>query len=166
MLRPIAEKIEHVYLDNNDIASISNLYDILFRVLGYIDFRQNNISVVKVNRLILPALIQLRLESNMLMSLDDVSHCGWGTLKPKIEDIKIYLSDNPWHCDKRLVWLSAVVNQDHREHMTHRKNVTFTIVDGHLVTCVSPPSFQGRSIDTISKLCANNTHKIKVNLNE
>ena len=144
-LRSISETIQHVTFDNNVIASLSGIYDINFRILAYIELGRNNITLVEVNRLILPALVKLNLQSNMLMSLGDVGESGWGTLKFGTQIVEIYLSDNPWHCDKRLAWLSVAAKQVRRE------NVTFTIVDGPDITCASPPSLHGRSLDTIGK---------------
>ena len=153
-LRPISQTTESLMLDQNDIPSISSLYELPFRALKYIYLAHNSINHIEVNRLILPMLAAINLQWNLIMSLDDVSHSGWGLLNTGVlrgdsssldQKVALYLGGNPWYCDNRLIWMSIAVGQDHGE------NMTFAIADGLNVRCASPPSLHGHSIDSIGK---------------
>ena len=153
-LRPISQTTESLMLGQNNISSISSLYEVPFRALKYIYLAHNSINHIEVNRLILPMLAEINLQWNLIMSLDDVSHSGWGLLNTGVlrgdssslnQKVALYLEGNPWHCDNRLIWMSIAVRQNNRE------NMTFTIADGLDVTCASPPSLHGRSISSTGK---------------
>ena len=144
-LRPIAHLIKDLDLNENRIDFISNLYDVPFITLRFINLDQNNIKHIEANRLILPSLMTLKIKLNMLTSLEDVSHSDWGSLKVNPNGVTIYLSENPWHCDKRLNWLSVAVSQVPQDQLT------LTVGDGPFVKCATPPSLRGRSVDTIGK---------------
>ena len=118
-LRPISQTTEALTSDENNISYISNLYDVPLRALQYIYLAHNSINHIEVNRLILPMLAAINLQWNLIMSLDDVSHSGWGLLNTGVlrgdssslnQKVVLYLEGNPWHCDNRLIWMSIAVD--------------------------------------------------------
>ena len=138
-VHPLNHTLRQLQLKNNRISSISHLYDIPYLALDTIILSENNISHIEEHRLTLPVLTILKLDGNALVTLGDVTRCGWGSR------VMLHLAGNPWHCNESLSWLVAAING------VYQGNTTWIFSDCKAIRCTSPADLRGRSIDVIGK---------------
>ena len=144
-VHPLNKSLRMLQLQDNRISSISHLYDISFTALENIILSHNNISHIEEDRLILPALESLELDHNALVTLGDVSRCGWGSTKTGPLGVTMHLYENPWHCNRSLSWLAAAL------FGVHQGNITLKFWFGDVLRCASPANLWGRSIAVLGK---------------
>ena len=101
----IANTIKRLNFASNAINSLTSMEGVKFDKLITLNLQYNNITHLHPEFLFIPYLQVLTLMGNNLVSLGEVTQYSWGSLLPKNEYLKIFLRQNPWHCNGSLIWM-------------------------------------------------------------
>ena len=110
-----------VSVQHNGIATLASIYGIEFEKLVYLNLAHNFITAIDIMSLMMPLLLNLRLNNNRISHLD-LEMCNLEGKK-----ISIYLLNNPLNCSAHWQWLydSVVVdeNQLHSSLMCGQREI-------------------------------------------
>ena len=154
-LRYVASSLELLVLPNNQISTLSNMYDIPFPKLRMILLNFNNISHLSHAFLQLPVLQIFAIKHNKLTHLADMSSCFWGGGHDKsVVFVELDVASNPWHCNGSMEWIKTSICHRQREREIYYKRLVLAIALDHLF-CYSPTEFRGLALVHVDDLDVN-----------
>ena len=154
-LRHVASSLKLLVLSNNQISSLSNMYDIAFPKLGMILLNLNNISYLNHAFLLLPVLHIFAMKHNKLTHLADMSSCFWGWGHSKSAAFAaLDVASNPWHCNGSMEWMKTSICHRQRGGEIYYKRLVLAIALDHLF-CYSPAELRGLALVPVDDLDVN-----------
>ena len=106
----VASSLKFLVLSNNQISTLSNMYDIAFHKLGIVLLNFNNISHLSHAFLQLPVLQIFAIKHNKLTRLADISSCFWdGGHNKSVAFLELDVGSNPWHCNGSIEWIKTSI---------------------------------------------------------
>ena len=145
-LNQIANTVLNLDFGFNAIQSTTSMEGITFCKLEIVNLYNNRITNLRPKLLIAPNLRSLNLENNHLVSLEEVSHCSWGSSLPKHEYTAIHLRQNPWHCNGSFIWMRSNL-YIYGSHIIYVKpTLKPLIINVQLLFCKSPKARNGTTV--------------------
>ena len=104
-LHDITTTIEDLYLAHNNITSLSDIENLIFHKLHSLNLDNNRITCFRGQQFKFPALKYLKLKSNLLTNVGDLSRMVWGVTLPQHSIVRVHFAGDPWHCNGSFDWL-------------------------------------------------------------
>ena len=145
----VATSLVQLFLANNAISTLNNMYGIPFPNLKSVYLSFNNISCLNHGLLRLPALQTFRIIYNKLTHLADMRFCVWGMAIEGATSSLFQADNNTWHCDGSMEWLQKSMCQTWGEISYKRMKLEIPL--GGLF-CHSPTELQGEPVVPVDKL--------------
>ena len=108
--------------------------------------RQNGITHLRPDFLIVPHLKHLNLEGNALVSLDEVTQYSWGSSLAEHVYLEIILRQNPWHCNASLMWMFSNLYEFNNEIIYAKPERKPYIKNVQQLFCKNPDARRGTTV--------------------
>ena len=154
-IEQISGQLEILDLSRNCMKLFDNLYTLHFFKLLLLDLTKTCLKYISLSNLHMPMLRVLRIEDNLLVSLEPTDHLKLGDPLGEDRQLLIMLRNNPWHCNESFSWLYKKL-EDHTIDiaacmMYRNTSCTICISDARCMACETPKQYFGKYIKTMGK---------------